>query len=231
MACDDAVIAETASPRAYAECLTHLAEKTLVQRSLALAQAALGRIRQTSLRVAQILDVNRPRSGSRPWKPAALLVAAFALVCVVGISRAPRLIAFRDNAPSTVPSDIIATASPDLEGAQVSQAKFVRQPVQVVPASLKASAAHRSAHRYVHTSSIQSATATAGASSMVRPANVRLTHANAVPVAFTETLFVVIEGSTNDISRQPVYQIQLWRVMVVHPMVDPHNRRIPAKQT
>ena len=28
MACDDAVIAETASPRAYAECLTHLAERT-----------------------------------------------------------------------------------------------------------------------------------------------------------------------------------------------------------
>jgi beta-lactamase regulating signal transducer with metallopeptidase domain len=231
MACDDAVIAETASPQAYAECLTHLAEKTLVQRSLALAQAALGRIRQTSLRVAQILDVNRPTSGSRPWKPAALLVAGFALVCVVGISRAPRLIAFRNNAQSAVPSEIIATASPALEGAQVSQAKFVRQPVQVVPASLKVRAAHRSAHRYVHTSSIQSATATAGASSMIRPANVRLTHANVVPVAFTETLFVVIEGSRNDVSRQPVYQIQLWRVMVLHPVVDLNNRRIPAKQT
>ncbi|HEY3618112.1 MAG TPA: M56 family metallopeptidase [Candidatus Sulfotelmatobacter sp.] len=231
MACDDAVIAETASPRAYAECLTHLAEKTLVQRSLALAQAALGRIRQTSLRVAQILDVNRPTSGSRPWKPAVLLVAGFALVCVLGISRAPRLIAFRDNAPSAVPGDIIAAASPGLEGAQVSQAKFVRPPVQVVAASLKARAAHRSAHRYVHTSSIQSATATADASSMLRPANVRLTHASVVPVAFTETLFVVIEGSRNDVSRQPVYQIQLWRVMVLHPVVDPKNRRIPAKQT
>ena len=59
MACDDAVMAETASPRAYAECLAHLAEKTLIQRGVALAQAALGRIRQTSLRVAQILDGNR----------------------------------------------------------------------------------------------------------------------------------------------------------------------------
>ena len=37
MACDDAVLAETASPRAYAECLAHLAEKTLLQRSIALA--------------------------------------------------------------------------------------------------------------------------------------------------------------------------------------------------
>src|ERR1700722_18920377 len=41
MACDDAVVAETASPRAYAECLTRLAEKALIQRSMVLAQAAL----------------------------------------------------------------------------------------------------------------------------------------------------------------------------------------------
>src|SRR5262249_41116238 len=31
MACDDAVLAETAKPRAYAECLAHLAEKTLIR--------------------------------------------------------------------------------------------------------------------------------------------------------------------------------------------------------
>ena len=77
MACDDAVIAETESPRAYAECLAHLAEKTLIQRGVALAQAALGRIRQTSLRVAQILDGNRRATG-RAWKPAVALVAGFA---------------------------------------------------------------------------------------------------------------------------------------------------------
>jgi len=84
MACDDAVLAETARPRAYAECLAHLAEKTLLQRSMvhrtlaqrsvALAQAALGRVRQTSLRVAQILDVNRPTGRARSWKPAVSLV-------------------------------------------------------------------------------------------------------------------------------------------------------------
>src|SRR5580698_7635141 len=88
MACDEAVLAETASPRAYAECLAHLAEKTLIQRSVALAQAALGKIRQTSLRVARILDVNRAQATERAWKPAASLVAVFAVVCVVGTSRA-----------------------------------------------------------------------------------------------------------------------------------------------
>jgi hypothetical protein len=68
-------------------------------------------------------------------------------------------------------------------------------------------------------------------SSMIRSGDVRLTHTSAAPVAFTETLFVVIEGSPNDASNQPVYQIQWWRVMVLHPVVDPSSNRIPAKQT
>jgi beta-lactamase regulating signal transducer with metallopeptidase domain len=99
MACDDAVVAETANPRAYAECLTHLAEKSFVRRSLALAQAALGRIRQTSLRVAQILDADRPSVPTHSWKPAVLLVAGFAIACATGISRAPRLVGFEDGFP------------------------------------------------------------------------------------------------------------------------------------
>lgn len=70
MACDDAVLTETNSPRAYAECLANLAERSFVRRSLALAQAALGRIRQTSQRISEILDVNRPKGSSSAWKPA-----------------------------------------------------------------------------------------------------------------------------------------------------------------
>jgi beta-lactamase regulating signal transducer with metallopeptidase domain len=99
MACDDVVVAETANPRAYAECLTHLAEKSFVRRSLTMAQAALGRIRQTSLRVAQILDADRPSAPAHGWKPAVVLVAGFAIVCAAGISRAPRLVGFEDALP------------------------------------------------------------------------------------------------------------------------------------
>ena len=115
MACDDAVLAETSSPRAYAECLAHMAQKSFVRRSLDLAQAAVGRIRQTSLRVAQILDVNRPRSGVGVWKPAVSLVAVFAFVCSVGSARAPRLIAFQDSSPAKAlpvrsPAPMIASA-------------------------------------------------------------------------------------------------------------------------
>jgi hypothetical protein len=102
-------VAETANPRAYAECLTHLAEKSFVRRSLALAQAALGRIRQTSLRVAQILDADRPSAPPHNWKPAVLLVAGFAIACAAGISRAPRLVGFDDSFPR--PAQIASVSS------------------------------------------------------------------------------------------------------------------------
>jgi hypothetical protein len=52
---------------------------------------------------------------------------------------------------------------------------------------------------------------------------------NATPLVFTETLFVVIEGSAPGSSCQPAFQIQMWHVMVLHPVIDPN--RTPSKQT
>jgi hypothetical protein len=98
MACDDTVLATTSDPRGYAQCLISVAEKSFMRRGLALAQAAVNRMRQTSLRVAQILDVNR--SGAiRIWKPALFSVAAFSVACLVSLSRAPELVAFKDRLP------------------------------------------------------------------------------------------------------------------------------------
>ena len=135
MACDDAVVAETANPRAYAECLTHLAEKSFVRRSLALAQAALGRIRQTTLRVAQILNADRPSAPRHSWKPAVLLVAGFAIACATGISRVPRLVGFDDSFPKAaqvasvssepniaLPSNVfLASYSPAIPQARIAE--------------------------------------------------------------------------------------------------------------
>src|SRR5271170_676447 len=59
MACDDAVLAATANPRDYAQCLIAMAEKSFMRRSVALAQAAVNRMRHMSQRVSQILDTNR----------------------------------------------------------------------------------------------------------------------------------------------------------------------------
>jgi beta-lactamase regulating signal transducer with metallopeptidase domain len=257
MACDDAVIAETASPRAYAECLAHLAEKTLLQRSVALAQAALGKVRQTSLRVAQILDMNRTTRTGRGRKGAVSLVAGFAMVCVLSISRAPRLIAFRDKEPtfvarstiaSSTASSTIATFSLNSGSAHVSttadvrasKAAFQPQPVRAVPTSLNAQADRHSLENRglenrgsgnLERAAVTQPSVGQRANSMVRQAKVRLTNSDVAPVIFTETLFVVIEGSENGVPDQAVYQIQMWRVMVLHPVADPNSSRIPRKET
>ena len=101
MACDDLVLAKTASPRAYAECLVSLAEKSLLRRGLALAQAAVGRVRHISLRVAQILDERRPHA-TRVWRPAPVLLTAISLACLVVLSDVPRLVSFENISPGSL---------------------------------------------------------------------------------------------------------------------------------
>ena len=115
MACDDMVLARTANPRAYAECLVSLAEKNFVQRGVALAQAAVGRMQQTSLRVLQILDARRSKALG-VWKPAPWVVAGFSVACLIGAERAPRLLAFGDPAPSHVDSSIASAYPSDARG-------------------------------------------------------------------------------------------------------------------
>jgi Zn-dependent protease with chaperone function len=233
MACDDAVVAETEGPRAYAECLAHLAEKTLIQRSVALAQAALGRLRHTSLRVAQLLDANRPATTGRSWKPAVSLLAAFAVASVVVVSRAPRLIGFEDGAP--IGRSTIAASSPRRASGRVATV-----PAAVVQASLHSDRTPRSTENSPRAAATPPASdrrpyymirqAPAGVAN-VHDSNVHLSAANTTPLAFTETLFVVIEGSDHGSPDNPVFQIQLWRVMVLHPVVDPSSNRIPPKRT
>jgi beta-lactamase regulating signal transducer with metallopeptidase domain len=110
MACDDAVLAETANPRGYAQCLISVAEKSFMRRGVALAQAAVNRVRQTSLRVSQILDLNRS-SATHVWKPALYSVAAFFIACLLSLSHAPELVAFKDQAPETTASATTAGAT------------------------------------------------------------------------------------------------------------------------
>jgi beta-lactamase regulating signal transducer with metallopeptidase domain len=250
MACDDAVLAETASPRAYAECLAHLAERTLIQRSMALAQAALGKIHQTSLRVALILDRNRPRS-ARSWKPAVSVVAAFAVASVLGISRAPRLIAFSDTASTQTAARAIVDSSVDggsgsfstsmpivnvsakqasRGSRQASGAPFLVRSVRakwgVAPTKLTALKTQRKPEALGDNASLRSVPAEEGAAGLFH-----LAKANASPLVFTETLFVVIEHSEPGSADQPVLQVQLWGVMVLHPVANVNSNRTPAKQT
>jgi Zn-dependent protease with chaperone function len=115
MACDDQVLAETANPRGYAQCLIALLEKSVARRSLAMAQALVDRAREASLRLAQILDVARPNTG-RVWKPALGLVGFFSVLCLVSVRHVPQFVAFDANQPpmhgsvhkSNVPSPVLS---------------------------------------------------------------------------------------------------------------------------
>ena len=137
MACDDMVLAQTTSPRAYAECLVSLAEKSFMRRGIALAQAAVDRLRNVSLRVTQILDVNRSRA-TRVWGPAPALVAGVSLACVVALSHAPtRLVSFEGSVESASATNAIAAG--DFEASQMSQmgARVVPARLQIRPAEIR----------------------------------------------------------------------------------------------
>jgi beta-lactamase regulating signal transducer with metallopeptidase domain len=93
MACDDAVLAATGSPRAYASCLIEMLEKNCERRGWTMAQAAVQRAKELSLRLTQILDEKRPAT-TRIWKPALTIAGAFSLVCLLISPYAPQLVAF-----------------------------------------------------------------------------------------------------------------------------------------
>ena len=101
MACDDAVLRATHDARAYARCLARVAEQTYVRRTLALAQAAVGRLRQTSARVKRLLA--GPAENAHGWKPAVAVSLLAAVAIAGGFCRTPELISF--NSPTVARTD------------------------------------------------------------------------------------------------------------------------------
>jgi beta-lactamase regulating signal transducer with metallopeptidase domain len=112
MACDDAVLAKTANPEAYAECLVSLAEKSVArrfaQRSLALAQAVIGRAKNTAIRLAHILEGNRTHS-SAVFKPTLGIATVLVVAGTIALPHTPKVIAFESAAPPAVASSTNAT--------------------------------------------------------------------------------------------------------------------------
>lgn len=102
MACDDAVLAANFAPRAYAESLVGLAEKSFLRRGVHLAQAAVSHVQQLKLRLTEILRKDKVLQGSgRLRKPALVLMSLAVMVAVYASARAPRLIAFSDSSAPT----------------------------------------------------------------------------------------------------------------------------------
>jgi hypothetical protein len=62
-----------------------------------MAQAAVHRAREASLRLAQILDKNRPVA-TGVWKPALGMIGAFSMLCLALLAHAPQLVAVNSGA-------------------------------------------------------------------------------------------------------------------------------------
>ena len=105
MACDDAVLAATGNPRGYAGCLIGLLEKSRARRGWSMAQAAVARAREASLRIARILE-----SGAKTAAPAstrvgrgALALAGAACVTSFGVLLStPQLLVFAPQQAETL---------------------------------------------------------------------------------------------------------------------------------
>jgi hypothetical protein len=106
MSCDDMVLVQSPNPRSYAECLISVAEKSLLRRRLALAQAAVGKVKQTTLRVGRILNGRARKKGSA-WKPALVAFGALSTLSFVAVEHTPRLVGF--NIPTAAPMAVAQT--------------------------------------------------------------------------------------------------------------------------
>src|SRR5581483_3331962 len=130
LACDDMVLEQTASARTYAASLVSVAEKVIAeklrgQRALALAQGALGRVREVSQRAAQILATDRPRA-NRGLRPALAMIGTLAVVTVGAMPYAPELIAFQSKAE---PAFSAASESTPALGAKAIPARWTTTPL------------------------------------------------------------------------------------------------------
>ena len=110
IACDDMVLEQTANARTYASSLVSVAEKVVAEKmrmrkAQALAQSALGRVREVSVRVAQILDPKHPRM-SRSWRPALAMIGTLGAITVAAMPFVPELISFQRK-----PAPVVSVAT------------------------------------------------------------------------------------------------------------------------
>jgi beta-lactamase regulating signal transducer with metallopeptidase domain len=93
LACDDAVLKHTKAPKAYATCLTNLAERTLDRRTMSLSLGAWEKQSELTRRVHSIL--RHAESMSRPQAAAVLGVLILSLAAgTTGLVRCPQLVSF-----------------------------------------------------------------------------------------------------------------------------------------
>ena len=221
IACDDAVLAKTRDRRAYAACLVTVAEKSLVRRGLALAQAAVSRVQQTTLRVTQILQ-GEHESASGVWRPVGYLLGAISVCGLLALSQAPPLVEFQAGPPT-----LAATPSPALSATMVSEHLSTPAP-RVVLARANRPIIKQAKSAGVNNDSIVAES---------RRAEAALLESLAAPVqsmapadsATAPAMLVVFHGEERTPFGTSYWTICVWRVDAPGKATIDLQKRIPAK--
>jgi beta-lactamase regulating signal transducer with metallopeptidase domain len=243
MACDDFVLAGTSNPRAYAQCLVSVAEKSFLRRGLALAQAVAGQMQETTRRIIRILDVDRP-TATQVCKPALGLVAASSALCLLLLPHAPRLVAFEGKdlyfsafASAVVPVPVAGVGAGD--GAKMIPAAFHSRasdsPIaKNVPSRSDLAHAVRPQPRDIHhhdATPIDGANASLVARQNNSPRQTNVSYTNSVQdVTYPTPVFLVIQTEEVD-SNGRVWSISVLRLTVFHPVVRQIQKGIIPKTT
>ena len=233
MACDDAVLAQSASPRDYALCLSHIAEKSFVRKQMALVQAVVTRMRQLSQRVAQILDVNRPGS-TRLWKPAIPLVVLAASLCGFSVWSAPTIVVFNDDAArplartaviSDAPSSVATDREMKIDNTAIAQPRLVPASASLaiskpkpIPRALKAKRA--SAPRLLQAKALRWQPLEAVSSA----------EGDYVVQSEQFTVIMTRQGGPSA-GGQETWQVHMWQVRILAPANNNSQKAIPRKST
>lgn len=228
MACDDAVLVHSGTPVGYAECLAHVAERSFLRKQIALAQAAVGRVRQLTARVTRILDPERPQA-TQLWKPAVPAVMVVALLCAVPASFTPELIGFSDGAspaPAQTASQSKVHIAPSLAsdmGGQVPQVHMVPASLKtdseaIAPGKTKASVAHRNNRVHAHPANRRK-----GAQALVVMAKNQSPAPEQYITVREEMFFVVTQRTAS--GEQQSWQVHMWQVSL-----QPQSKVVPKPQ-
>ena len=111
LACDDRVLRVSAAPKAYAICLTRLAEFSMLQRSLSLALGAWERQSELVRRVHRLLRRPAQTMGKRQAQFVTASLVLGALGGVIALSRTPQLISFAPTSQPTLQAQMARQAA------------------------------------------------------------------------------------------------------------------------
>jgi len=213
IACDDLVLEQTANAKIYAASLVSVAEKVIAERmrmgkALALAQTVLGRVRELSIRLAQILDVNRPRS-VRGWKPASAMIGTLAMVAVGTAPYVPELVSFR----SPTNSGMVSASSIDRATSAIAiPAKWVEKSTPVVASAVSQNSQNRSRVASVPQHKSNGMVIPAKMKAPNQNRSPRVTMAKSSDRTTEERTLLVIRSTPFDEDGAALWTLSVWRV-------------------